>query len=321
MKILTQAALSCALALAALAAPAQTFPAKPLRLVIGYPPGGGSDAIGRVVAQKLGEQLGQQVVVDNKPGANGNLGAELAARLPADGHNLLLISVAHAINTSLYPKLSYDLARDFTPVALIGAVPNTVVVHPSLGVDSVKGLIALARANPGKISYASSGVGSPEHLAGEMFKLAAGIDMVHVPYKGSGQSVIDLAAGHIKVGFNTLPSVLGQMKAGKVKVLAVTTRLRSYSNPEVPTVAEAGLDKFELSTWYALVAPTGTPPAAVKRLNEEVNRALANPEVKDRLVTLGTDIETGTPEELGRFIRSETEKLRVLVHKTGARAE
>jgi len=321
MKILTRAALSCALALAALGASAQTFPAKPLKLVIGYPPGGGSDAIGRVVAQKLGEQLGQQVIVDNKPGANGNLGAELAARLPGDGYNLLLISVAHAINISLYPKLSYDLARDFTPVALIGAVPNTVVVHPSLGADSVKALIALAKANPGQISYASSGVGSPEHLAGEMFKSAAGIDMVHVPYKGSGQSVVDLAAGHIKVGFNTLPSVLGQMKAGKVKVLAVTTRLRSMAHPEVPTVTEAGLDKFELATWYALVAPAGTPPAIVKRLNDEVNRALASPDVKDRLGTLGTDIETSTPEELGAFIRRETEKLRVLVQKTGARAE
>lgn len=321
MQILTRAALACALVFAAIAAAAQTYPAKPLKLVIGYPPGGGSDAIGRVVAQKLGEQLGQQVVVDNKPGANGNLGAELAARLPGDGYNLLLISVAHAINVSLYPKLNYDLARDFTPVALIGAVPNTVVVHPSLGVDSVKALIAMARANPGKISYASSGVGSPEHLAGEMFKSAAGIDMVHVPYKGSGQSVVDLAAGHIKVGFNTLPSVLGQMKSGKVKVLAVTTRLRSMANPEVPTVAEAGLDKFELATWYALVAPTGTPPAIVKRLNDEVNRALASPDVKDRLGTLGTDIETGTPEQLGAFIRSETEKLKVLVQKTGARAE
>ena len=321
MNIMTRAALSCAFALVACTAAAQTFPSKPLRLVVGYPPGGGSDAIGRVVAQKLGDQLGQQVVVDNKPGANGNLGAELAARMPPDGHNLLLISVAHAINTSLYAKLSYDLAKDFTPVALIGAVPNTVVVHPSLGVDSVKALVALAKANPGKISYASSGVGSPEHLAGEMFKSIAGVDMVHVPYKGSGQSVVDLAAGHIKVGFNTLPSVLGQVKAGKVKVLAVTTRMRSMVNPEVPTTVEAGLDKFELATWYALVAPAGTPAPIVKRLNEEVNRALASPDVKERLAGLGTDIETSTPEELGAFIRHETEKLRIVVQKTGARAE
>ena len=321
MKTLTQAALSCALALAAVAASAQSFPTKPLRLVVGYPPGGGSDAIGRVVAQKLGDRLGQQVIVDNKPGANGNLGAELAARLPADGHNLLLISVAHAINTSLYPKLGYDLAKDFTPVALIGAVPNTIVVHPSLGVDSVKGLVALAKSSPGKISYASSGVGSPEHLAGELFKSIAGVDMVHVPYKGSGQSVIDLAAGHIKVGFNTLPSVLGQMKAGKVKVLAVTTHKRSLANPEVPTTAEAGLEKFELATWYALVAPAGTPPAIVKRLNEEVNRVLASPDVSERLAGLGTDIETSTPEELGTFIHREIDRLRIVVQKSGARAE
>lgn len=321
MNTLTRMTLSCALALAATAALAQDFPTKPLRLVVGYPPGGGSDAIGRVVAQKVGDQLGQQMIVDNKPGANGNLGAELAARMPADGYNLLLISVAHAINTSLYAKLGYDLAKDFTPVALIGAVPNTVVVHPSLGVENVKSLVALAKANPGKISYASSGVGSPEHLAGEMFKSIAGVDMVHVPYKGSGQSIVDLAAGHIKVGFNTLPSVLGQMKSGKVKVLAVTTRLRAMANPEVPTTAEAGMEKFELATWYALVAPAGTPAAVVKRLNHEVNRALASPDVKERLAGLGTDIETGTPEELGAFIRRETDRMRVIVQKTGARAE
>jgi tripartite-type tricarboxylate transporter receptor subunit TctC len=313
--------LSFALALAATGAVAEGFPSKPLRLVIGYPPGGGSDVIGRTVAQKLGEQLGQVVVVDNKPGANGNLAAEQAARLPHDGYHLLLISVAHAINASLYSNLRYDLVKDFTPVALIGAVPNTIVVNPSLGVDSVKALVAMAKAQPGKISYASSGVGSPEHLAGEMFKSIAGVDLVHVPYKGSGQSVIDLAAGHVKVGFNTLPSVLGQAKSGTVKVLAVTSRLRSAANPEIPTTAEAGLDKFVLTTWYALVAPAATPPAIVKLLNAEVNRALASADVKERLAGVGTDIETTTPEELGVFIRREIERMRAIVQKTGARAD
>lgn len=306
--------------LAALALPvaAQTFPNKPLRLVVGFPPGGGSDAIARALADRLGTQLGQQIVVDNKPGANGNIGAEYAAKLPADGHHLLLISLSQAINVSLYTKLNYDLAKDFASVAMIGAVPNTVVIHPSLGVNDVKSLIAVAKKDPGKISYASSGLGSPEHLAGEMFKSAAGVDMVHVPYKGSGQSIIDLAAGHVTVGFNTLPSVITQVKSGKVKILAVTTPKRSGANPDVPTVAEAGLPNFSIATWYALLAPAGTPPDIVNRLNDEVGKALSNAEMKERLAVFGADTyPPAPPVEVSAFIRSETEKFRKIVQQLG----
>jgi len=300
---------------------AQSFPSKPLRLVVGFPPGGGSDTLARTLGLRLTEQLGQPVVVENRPGANGNIGAEIAAQLPADGYSLLLISLSQAINASLYAKLNYNLVKDFTPVAMIGSVPNTVVVYPEMGVTSVKELIARAKKEPGKISYASSGMGSPEHLAGEIFSSMAGIKMIHVPYKGSGQSVIDLAAGHVMVGFNTLPSVVAQSKAGKVRILAVTTPKRSPTYTEVPTVAEAAIPGFEMATWYALVAPTGTPAAAVKRLNEEVAKALNSQEMKTRMATFGADPQVMSPDELGSYIRSEIDKFQKVVKAIGVQVE
>jgi len=300
---------------------AQSFPSKPLHLVVGFPPGGGSDTLARTLGLRLTEQLGQPVVVENRPGANGNIGAEIAAKLPADGYNLLLISLSQAINASLYVKLKYNLVKDFTPVAMIGSVPNTVVIFPEMGVTSVKELIARAKKEPGKISYASSGLGSPEHLAGEIFSSMAGINMIHVPYKGSGQSVIDLAAGHVMVGFNTLPSVIAQSKAGKVRILAVTTPKRSPSNPDVPTVAEAAIPGFEMATWYALVAPTGTPTAAVKRLNEEVAKAVNSQEMKTRMATFGADPQVMAPDELGSYIRSEIDKFQKVVKAIGVQVE
>ena len=300
---------------------AQSFPSKPLRLVVGFPPGGGSDTLARTLGLRLTEQLGQPVVVENRPGANGNIGAEIAAQLPADGYSLLLISLSQAINASLYAKLNYNLVKDFTPVAMIGSVPNTVVVYPEMGVTSVKELIARAKKEPGKISYASSGLGSPEHLAGEIFSSMAGIKMIHVPYKGSGQSVIDLAAGHVMVGFNTLPSVVAQSKAGKVRILAVTTPKRSPTYTEVPTVAEAAIPGFEMATWYALVAPTGTPAAAVKRLNEEVAKALNSQEMKTRMATFGADPQVMSPDELGSYIRSEIDKFQKVVKAIGVQVE
>ena len=300
---------------------AQSFPSKPLRLVVGFPPGGGSDTLARTLGLRLTEQLGQPVVVENRPGANGNIGAEIAAQLPADGYSLLLISLSQAINASLYAKLNYNLVKDFTPVAMIGSVPNTVVVYPEMGVTSVKELIARAKKEPGKISYASSGLGSPEHLAGEIFSSMAGIKMIHVPYKGSGQSVIDLAAGHVMVGFNTLPSVVAQSKAGKVRILAVTTPKRSPTYTEVPTVAEAAIPGFEMATWYALVAPTGTPTAAVKRLNEEVAKAVNSQEMKTRMATFGADPQVMSPDELGSYIRSEIDKFQKVVKAIGVQVE
>jgi len=300
---------------------AQSFPSKPLRLVVGFPPGGGSDTLARTLGLRLAEQLGQPVIVENRPGANGNIGAEVAAKLPADGSSLLLISLSQAINASLYTKLNYNLVKDFAPVAMIGSVPNTVVVYPGTGIANVKELIARAKKEPGKITYASSGLGSPEHLAGEIFSSMAGISMVHVPYKGSGQSVVDLASGHVMVGFNTLPSVLALSKSEKVRILAVTTPKRSPSNPEVPTVAEAAIPGFDMATWYALVAPIGTPAEVVKRLNEEVAKALGSQEMKTRMATFGADPQVMSPNELGSYIRSEIDKFQKIVKAIGVQVE
>lgn len=310
---------------AACAAPvlsyAQAFPVRPLKMIVGFPPGGGSDVMGRTVADRMGHYLGQQVVVENRPGANGNLGAELAAKLPGDGYALLLISASHAINVSLYRRLGYDLLKDFAPIGMVGSIPNSVVVHPSLGVSNIAELIALAKRQPGKISYASSGSGSPEHLTGEMFKAAAGIDLQHIPYKGSGQSVIDLTAGHVSVGFNTLPSIIPHAKSGGLRLLAVTTARRTPSSPDTPTLSESGLAGFDMSTWYALMAPAGTPAATVAQLNTALIAALGEAEVKTRLAALGADIRTSSAGELGTFVRTEAERFRRVVDATGARLD
>ncbi len=303
------------------AAMGQPFPSKPIRLVVGFPPGGGSDTMARALSQKLSEYFGTQVVVDNKPGANGNIAAELVAKAPGDGYTLLLLSVSHAISVSLYAKLSYDLQKDLVPVAPIGAVPNTLVVHPSVPAGNVAEFISLDSKEPGKYAYASSGSGSPEHLAGELFKTMAGVEMVHTPYKGSGQSVVDLMAGHVLVGFNTMPSIIQQAKSGKLKLLAVTTARRSPSQPEVPTLAESGMAGFDLSTWYGVMAPAGTPQEIINRLNAEIQKALASTEVRDRLAVVGADPMQGSPAEFGAFIKSEVGKLGAVVKQTGARAE
>ena len=299
---------------------AQTYPSKPIRLVVGFPPGGGSDAFARILGQRIGEQLGQQVIIDNRPGANGNVGAEVAAKQPADGYNLLLISTSQAINVSLYAKLNYDLLKDFTPVAVVGSVPNTVVVKADLPVKNVKEYIALAKTR--KVTYASSGSGSPEHLAGEIFIAQAGIKMVHVPYKGSGQSVIDLAGGQVDSGFNTLPSVINMAKQGKVKVLAVTTLKRSPTNPEIPTVHESGLPNYDMSTWYALVVPSATSPEIVKRLNDEVNKAIASTEMKARLFAIGADpADSNSVDKANAFLRTAIEKYGKTVQAIGLKED
>ncbi len=300
------------LAFAATTAGAQTYPSKTMHMIVGFPPGGGSDSFARILGQSLSDQLGQQVIVDNRPGANGSIGAEVAARQPADGYNLLLISTSQAINVSLYAKLSYDLLKDFAPVAVVGSVPNTVVVKAELPVKNVKEYIALAKTN--ELTFASSGSGSPEHLAGEMFSAQAGIKMVHIPYKGSGQSVIDLAGGQVDSGFNTLPSVINMAKQGKVKILAVTTAKRSATNPDIPTVSESGLPNYDMSTWFALVAPAATSPEIVKRLNDEVNKAIASKEMKARLFAIGADAaDSNTVANANTFLRAEVEKFRKMV--------
>jgi len=299
------------------AAGAQQYPAKTVRMLVGYAPGGGTDIMARVVAQKLSEGLNQQFVVENRPGANANLAAELAAKAPADGYTLLMISVSHAISKPMYRKLGYDIERDFTPVIEVSSVPQLVVTTMSLPVKSVKELIALAKSRPGQVTFASSGDGSPEHIAAEMFKSMAGIDMTHVPYKGGGPSAVAIIGGETVVGFNTAPVAIPHVKNNRLKVLAVTEAKRTPTLPDVPTVAEAGLPGYAMSTWYGLVAPTGVPREAIARLNTDINRILRLPDVRDRFATLGAEPRGGTAEQFGAYIKSEVAKFSKLAKERG----
>ena len=313
--------LLCAIAAAAAPVAAQSYPSKPVRLIVPYPPGGGTDTLARVLSQKLSEALGQQVVIDNRPGAGANIGVELAAKAPADGYTLLMAAISNAISASLYSKLSYDLVRDFAPVTLLATTPHVLVVHPSLPVNSVKQLIVLAKARPGQLAYSSSGSGTPSHLGGELFDYMTDVKMTHVPYKGGGPSVIALLGGEVSVSFATMPSVIFQMNAGKLRGLAVTTAQRSPSAPQLPTVGEAGVPGYEMGSWYGLLAPAGTANEIVARLNAESAKVLKLPDVKQRLDATGFEALTSTPEEYGAYTKSEIEKWAKVVKASGARAD
>jgi len=285
------------------------YPAKPVRIIVGFAPGGGTDILGRLIAARLTTALGEQVLVDNRPGANGNLAAEIVSKLPPDGHSLLLMSVQYAIGKAVYRKLGYDLERDFAGVADVALVPQVVVVHPSLPVRSVKELVALARSRPGQLVYGSSGNGSVEQMAGEMLKTTARIEMVHVPYKGGGPSAIDLVAGQISVGFNTIPVVINFIKDGRLKVLAATSEQRIAILPDVPTVAESGYPGYAMSTWYGMLAPAGTPPAIVSQLNAEIVKILALADIREKFLGLGAGpLGRMNPEQFGAYVRSEVAK-------------
>jgi tripartite-type tricarboxylate transporter receptor subunit TctC len=297
------------------------YPVKPVRLVVPFPPGGGSDALSRILGPKLSEGLGQQVVIENRPGAGANIGAEVAAKSPPDGYTLLMGNVAHAINASLYAKLNYDFVKDFAPVSLLASTPNIVVVHPSVPAKSVKELIALARSRPGQLDFASSGAGSSAHLAGELFMSMAGVKMNHVPYKGGGPAVVALLGGEVSVGFATTPSVVQHVKSGRLRGLAVTTARRSPSTPDLPTVSEAGVKGYEAGTWYGLLAPSGTPKDVVSRLHADSMKSLAAADVKQRLDNAGFEAIGTTPEQFGTYIRSETEKWGKVVRAAGVRVE
>jgi len=315
------AMVAVAMLVAGAAGAQQQYPAKTVRMLVGYAPGGGTDIMARVVAQKLSEGLNQQFVVENRPGANANLAAELAAKAPADGYTLLMISVSHAISKPMYRKLGYDIERDFTPVIEVSSVPQLVVTTMSLPVKSVKELIALAKSRPGQVTFASSGDGSPEHIAAEMFKSMAGIDMTHVPYKGGGPSAVAIIGGETVVGFNTAPVAIPHVKNNRLKVLAVTEAKRTPTLPDVPTVAEAGLPGYAMSTWYGLVAPTGVPREAIARLNTDINRILRLPDVRDRFATLGAEPRGGTAEQFGAYIKSEVAKFSKLAKERGLALE
>ena len=284
------------------------YPAKPIRWVVAFPPGGGSDTLARILSPKFSESLGQTIVIDNRPGAGANIGAEIAAKAAPDGYTMLMGNIAHAINMSLYARPGYDVVRDFTVVNTLTSTPNIVVVHPSVPAKTLKDLIALAKEKPGHLNMGSSGPGSSPHLAGELFNSLAGIRMNHIPYKGGGPAMAALVAGETAVGFATMPSAIGHVKAGKLRPLAVTTPKRSPTTPDLPTVIEAGLRGYEAITWYVLFVPAGTPKDIVTRLYTETTKLLGAPEVKQRLDATGFEAIGTTPEQAAAFVRSERDK-------------
>ena len=288
---------------------AQAYPVKVVRVIVPFPPSGGTDAIARIFAPALGEALGQQVVIDNRAGANGNVGTEIVARSATDGYTLLFNgSGTLAINPGLYRNLPYDSIRDFAPVSLIVLQPHVLVVHPSVPAKSVQELIALARSAPGKLNFASSGSGSLAHLAGEMFKTMAQVDMVHVPYKGAAPSLVDLIVGEVHLIFSSSPSVMPHVKANRLRALAVTTAQRVAAMPGLPTVTAAGLPGFVITGWYGLLAPVGTPAPVIARLNADLVSTLRQADVRQKLVGLGLDVETSTPQGFADFIKAEIAK-------------
>ncbi len=306
---------------AATANAAELYPTRPIRLVSPFAAGGGNDMISRAMAQALGRNLGQGVVVDNRPGANTIIGMDLVAKSPADGYTLIMTGSTIAINAALNPRLPYDSLRDFVAVSQIAATPLIVAVHPSLPAASIKELIALARKRPGELNFPSAGVGNVSHLAGELFNVMAGVRLVHVPYKGSAPATTDLLSGRVSVMFNSAFALLPYVKSGRLRALAVTGRARSALLPAVPTVMESGLSGYEAGTWYGLLAPAATPPAIINRLHAQTVRALADEEVRRRLVEEGLDPVGNTPAEFAAYIRAEMTKWAGVIKAAGVVAE
>ena len=302
---------------------AQTvYPAKAIRYVVPFPAGGPLDIVARAIGQELNKSWGQPVVIDNRPGAGGNIGADLVAKAPADGYTILMGAVStHAINVTLYNTLPYDPIRDFAPVTLITSVPNVLVVHPSVPANNVKELIALAKSRPGQLNFASGSTGSAGHLAGELFNSMAGVRMTHIPYKGAAPAVVDLMAGHVSLMFDNMSSALPNIKATRVRALAVTTLKRSPLLPQLPTISDAGLRGFDIATWFGIFAPAGAPPDIVARLNGEIVRILHTPEMKERLALLGAEPIGNKPDEFAAFVKAEIPKYAKVIQASGARAD
>jgi tripartite-type tricarboxylate transporter receptor subunit TctC len=317
---------AAAFALAALAAaapaPAQNYPTKPIRIVVPFPPGGFSDVFGRVLAGKFNESWGQPVLVDNRPGAGGNIGADIVAKSAPDGYTLVMGTIGtHAINATLFSKMPYDPVRDFAAVAFVVEAEGLLVVHPSVPVKTVKELVALAKARPGELTFSSAGSGTTSHLAGELFKSMTKTDMVHVPYKGNVPAITGLLSGESSMLFATLPTVLPQVQAGRLRGIAVLGGRRSVALPQFPTLAEAGLKGFEVNNWTGLFAAAGTPQAVVAKLNAETNRVMKLPEVQSRLPKEGLAHVAMSPEQFGAFVKAEKEKWAPLVKASGAKAD
>ncbi len=288
---------------------AQTWPSSPVRIVVGFPPGGGTDALARVVGAKLAAMWGQQVIVETKAGVAGVLAADYVAQQPGDGSTLLMAHInSHALAPALQPKLNYHAERDFTPIVLVGVTPNLLIANPAQPALTVKDIVALCKAKPGQVSFGSAGAGSAQHLALEMFKLQAKVDALHVPFKGSGPLLIDLIGGQIQYSFETMTAATPHVKGGKVIAVAQTRAKRAKGHPNVPTMVELGFPEFEATTWYGLAAPAKLAPAIAKKINEDVNKVLAMPDVQERLDTYGAEDSGGTVEKFSQFIRTETEK-------------
>ncbi|MFY9314810.1 MAG: tripartite tricarboxylate transporter substrate binding protein [Burkholderiales bacterium] len=304
-----------------LAAPAQDWPAKPVRFIVPYPPGGGTDVIARIVQPQLAEALGQTIVIENRGGAGGAVGTEAAAKAAPDGYTFLFTLSSHTINPLLY-KLSYDVERDFAPVTLIVSVPQLVAANTASPLKSMRDVVTTAKEHPGKLHYASVGAGTPSHIAGELLKLKAGVDIVHVPYKGGGPAVADTLGGQVWLLFVTMPAAIGQVRAGKLRALAVTTQKRNPGAPEIPTVAEAlDIPDYEVDSWYAMFAPAKTPPAIVARMQREVARVIQLPDVKQKLLEQGGDTVGSSPEALDRVVKGELRKWAELIRDAKIKLE
>jgi tripartite-type tricarboxylate transporter receptor subunit TctC len=301
-------------------AAAQNYPAKTVRMVVGYPPGGPTDVIARLVSQKLTQALGQQVIVDNRPGASGMIGAELTVRAAPDGYTLLMVPVTYAVTPSLFAKMNYDVEKDLAPVAQVAAAPFILVVHPTLPVKTVKDLITLDRRNPGQINFASASTGGMPHLAGELFNSMTGTKLVHIPYKGAAPATTDLISGQVTLMFNNMLSAMPQVKAGRLRAVAVTSTKRSAAAPELPTIAET-VPGYEASGWYGAFAPAATPRDIINRLNTEMNRAMKMPDVIQRLAGDGVEAVGTTPEQFAAYLKQEVAKWGKVVKASGAKAD
>ncbi len=314
--------LLCAFALTIIcsSAAAQTWPAKAVRIVVGYPPGGPTDLLARIVAQKLTESWGQQVLVDNRPGASGMIGAEVTVRAAPDGYTLLMVPVTYAVTPSLFAKMTYDAVKDLAPVAQVAAAPFILVVHPTLPVKTVNDLIALARSRPGQINYASASAGGMPHLAGELFNTMTSVKMVHIPYKGAAPATTDLLAGHVSLMFNNMLSAMPQVKSGRLRAIAVTSAKRSAAAPDLPTIAET-VPGYEASGWYAAFAPAATPRELITRLNNDMNRVMKMPDVTQRLAGDGVEAVGTTAEQFGIYLRQEIAKWGKVVKASGAKPD
>ena len=309
----------CLLLALAAGAAAQAYPSKPIRVVVPYAPGGATDLIARLVGNELPKRLGQQVIVDNRTGAGGVIGAEVVAKAAPDGHTVLLAAPAEIAILPHLQKMPYRADRDFAAVSLAAVTPLILVVHPALPVKTIQNVIALAKARPGQLTYASAGTGGVQHLAGELLKITSKIDLVHVPYKGAGPVMPDLIGGHVAMFFSGMPPAIPHVRAGKLRAVAVTTTKRSPSAPEVPTMQEGGVAGFDISNWFGYFVPAGTPADTIEKLNAEVNRALRLPEVKEKLANVGAEVVAGSSAELAQFWKAESEKFARLIKASGAK--